>query len=64
MEKVFEVRFWNAADVNIKVCGKYSHPFPTYKDAWHAACAMLATAVRVGAIEMDINNDFYPIEED
>lgn len=57
------VRFWNMADENIKVCGKYSHYFDTFDDAMESANAMLKAAVKNGAIGMDINNEFYSIEQ-
>ena len=61
---MYTVRFWNKANECINVGGKYLHYFDTYADAWDAANAMLATAHKCGAVEMDINNDFYPIIED
>lgn len=62
--KVFTVRFWNAADECINVGGKYGHDFDTFEDAWNAANALLLAAHKKGAVEMDINNDFYPIIEE
>lgn len=64
MKNVYEVRFWNIADENIKVAGKYSHSFDTFEDAWEAANALLKAAYKNGAVAMDINNDFWPIEND
>lgn len=61
---IFTVRFWNAADENIPVAGKYGHDFDTFEKAWSAANAFLITAFNHGAIEMSINDDFYPIIED
>lgn len=60
----YEVRFWNAANECIKVGGKYSHVFDTFEDAWDSANALLKAAVRLGAVEMDINNSFYEIVDD
>lgn len=61
---MYTVRFWNRADECIMVAGSYQHNFETYKDAWNGANALLITAHSKGAVEMDINNDFYPIIED
>ena len=60
----FSVRFWNEADENIKVFGQYRHEFATFADAWNAANAMLEAAYRLGAVSMDINNDYWPIEDE
>lgn len=60
----YTVRFWNVANENIMVGGKYSHDFVTWSDAWEAAKAMLASAHKSGAVEMDINNVFHPIIDD
>lgn len=61
MMQGFTVRFWNAADECINVGGKYGHDFDAFEDAWNAANALLLAAHKMGAVEMDINNDFYPI---
>ena len=61
---MFTVRFWNKANECIKICGKYSHTFDTYEDAWDAANALIKKAHKLGAVEVDINNSFYPIVED
>lgn len=61
---MFTVRFWNIADTNIMVAGKFSHDFDTWEDAWNGANALLLSAHKLGAVEMDINNEFYPIIED
>ena len=61
---MFEVRFWNTMNECIKVGGKYSHVFDTFGDAWDAANAFLKYAEEHGAVEMDINNDFYVIVQD
>ena len=60
----YTVRFWNEANECIHVCGNYSHSFPSWEDAWSAANAMINIAASKGANAMDINNDFYPIEDD
>lgn len=60
---VFTLRFWNRANENIRVGGKYSHDFDTFQDAWDAAEALLRAAHKLGATEMDINNDYYFILE-
>ena len=64
MKYSFAVRFWNIRGENIKVGGKYSHEFDTLADAWDAAHALLIAAHKHGAVEMDINNAFYPIVAD
>lgn len=64
MKNLYEIRFWNIAGENIRVAGKYSHAFDNREDAWNATNALLLHAHKIGAVEMDINNDFYPIEED
>lgn len=56
---VFTLRFWNRANENIRVGGKYSHDFDTFQDAWDAAEALLRAAHKLDATEMDINNDYY-----
>lgn len=61
--RFYTVRFWNQANENIKIAGKYSHTFSTEEDAWNAANALLLSAYKNGADAMDINNDFYAIEE-
>ena len=61
---MYTVRFWNVADENIKVGGRYAHNFNTMADAWNAANALLKSAYNKGAVDMDINNSFYPIIED
>ena len=60
---MFNVRFWNKADENIRVGGKYSHEFETYEDAMDGANALLINAHKHGAVEMDINNEFFDIIE-
>lgn len=57
------VRFWNKANENIRIGGKYSHYFDTFEDAMDSANALLKVAVKNGAVEMDINNKFYSIEQ-
>lgn len=64
MSDIYEIRFWNIADENIMVGGKYSHSFNTEKDAWNGANALLLSAYKKGAVLMDMNNVFYPIVED
>jgi len=61
--KTYEVRFWNSANECIKVGGKYSHSFNSFEDAMESAEALLASAFKNGAVEMDINNEFYSIEK-
>ncbi len=60
---MFRVRFWNEADENIKVAGRFAFEFDAKEDAWYAANALLQCAHDLGAVAMDINNEFYPIEE-
>lgn len=60
----YEVRFWNKWGECIKIGGKYSHAFETYQDAWDGANALLISAHKKHAVEMDINNEFFPIIED
>ena len=64
MAKVFNVRFWNAASECIKVGAGYNHFFDSINDAWDYANFMLARAYKKGAVEIDINNDFFPIVAD
>ena len=68
MKDIYEIRFWGSHDgsvmENIKVGGKYSHAFDTWQDAWDAANALLKSACRKGAEQMDINNKFYSIVDD
>lgn len=60
--RMFSVRFWNIAGENIKVGGKYMYEgYSTFMDAWESANALLKSAVKNGAVEMDINNKFYQI---
>lgn len=59
----YSLRFWNKANECIRVGGKYEHVFDTSEDAFNAANAFLISAVKSGAVEMDINNDFYEIIE-
>ena len=59
-----EFRFWNAGGENIKVAGKYSHVADTESDAKSNAEALLISASKAGAIEVDFNNVFYDIVDD
>lgn len=61
---MYTIRFWNAANENIMIAGKYSHDYESYEDAWNAANAFLINAVKHGAVEVDINNVFFPIIDD
>lgn len=61
---VYAVRFWNIADENIKVGGKYMYEFDTFENAWEAANTLLVNAYKCGAVEMDIDGTFFPIVED
>ena len=61
---MFTVRFWNSSGECIQICGKYHLTFDTYEDAWDAANALVKEAHKQGAVEMDINNSFYPIIKD
>ena len=61
---MYTIRFWNRANENIMVGGKYSHTFNTPEEAWDSANALLISAVRYGAVEMDMNNEFYEIIND
>lgn len=60
----YSIRFWNKACECINVGGKYSHEYETFSDAWDAANALIISAYNSGAVEMDINNEFYPIIDD
>lgn len=60
----YTIRFWNIAGENIKVAGKYSFDFGTRESAMMGAEALLLRAYKLGAVEMDLNNEFYPIVED
>ena len=62
--KVYCVRFWNKANECIRVGGKYWHEFDSEEEAMQGANALLRAAVRAGAVEADINNKFYAIEDD
>ena len=64
MKNIYEVRFWNTYGENIKVGGKYAHGFDSIADAWDAAHALLNSAHKHGAVQMDINNFFHPIIAD
>lgn len=64
MKKDCEVRFWNAMNENIMVCGKYSHFFYTEDEALCWATDILPWAYALGAREMDINCEVYPIIAD
>ena len=61
---MYTVRFWNKANECVKVGGKYNHDFDSYDDAMDAANALVKSAYKIGAVQMDINNDFYPIISD
>ena len=61
---MYEVRWWNIANECISVSGKYSMAFDTFEDAWDAAKALVKSAVKSGAQEMSINNQFYMILDD
>lgn len=61
---MYAIRFWNKANECIRVGGKFMHEFDTWQDAWDAANAMIQSAHNHGAVEMDINNEFYDIYED
>ena len=61
---MFTVRFWNKSSECVMVKGKYLHEFLTWNDAWETTKELLLDAFKVGAIEVDINNRFFPIVED
>lgn len=62
---MFEIRFWNSDGACVEVGGKYSRSFESYDDAWESAEALLKYAYEQrGAVEMDINGDFYWIYDD
>lgn len=63
-KETYVVRFWNEANECIWVGGKYGHEFNTYSDAWNAANALLIAAHNSGAVEVDINNEFFQILDD
>lgn len=58
---MYAVRFWNASGECIKVGEKYHREFKTKEDALNAANDLLLSAHLRGAVEMDINNEFYDI---
>ena len=58
---MYDVRFWNASGECIKVGEKYHREFKTKEDALNAANDLLFSAHLCGAVEMDINNEFYDI---
>lgn len=60
---MYTIRFWNIANECIMIGGRYSHIFETFEDAWESANALLVNAYSNGATQMDINNEFYDIEE-
>ena len=56
------IRFWNIADENIAVCGQYTFKhYGTVEETEEMAQALLNSAVELGAIELDIDNNFYTI---
>lgn len=61
---MFTIRFWNSANENICVGGKYSHDFFSLEDAWDGAYALVESAYKLGAVAMDINNEFWNILDD
>lgn len=64
MAKMICFRFWNAAGENIRVVGQYNHFAYTLDEAREYAEALLQNAVKLGAVEVDFDNDFYAIEND
>ena len=64
MEKTYDVRFWNKANECIRIGGKFVHTFDTLDDAMDAANALVKEAHKLGAVEMDINDELYEIKED
>ena len=64
MSKTYTVRFWNRAGENIKVGGKYMHDFDSFADAMESGNALCKAAWGAGAVEADINNEFYPIVDE
>lgn len=61
---MYTVRFWNEANECIRIAGQFGHDFDNWQDAWNAANAFMKGAYELGAVEMDINNEFYEIIED
>lgn len=64
MKKMITIRFWNVANECINVGGRYLHYAETEADAWNMATALLKAAHRKGAVEMDMDNQFYQIIDD
>lgn len=64
MRDVYTVRFWNEADECIIFDGHSQFIAYSFDDAFNLAYALLGMAVAHGAVEMDINNSFYPIIDD
>lgn len=58
------LRFWNIANENIQVDGSYCFTCDGLKEAEDLAESLKDKAIGLGAIWMDINNDFYCINED
>lgn len=58
------LRFWNSANECVLVAGKYMHECETFEDAFEMANAFLKSAYKKGAVELDINNEFYDIVND
>ena len=61
---MYTLRFWNKANECIEVGGRYSHDFDTKDDAFNVAYALIKSAHKKGAVEIDIDNEFYSIIED
>lgn len=63
-KQIYTVRFWNVANECMNIDGLYMHSFDSYENAWNGAVAMLERAYNLGAVEMDINNEFFDIVND
>ena len=61
---MYYLRFWNIANENIKVAGQYCFACETEEEAEALAESLYKKAVELGAIWLDINNDFYCINEE
>lgn len=57
-------RFWNSAGEDIRVGGHYNHFAYTMDDAKENAEALLISAVKLGATEVDFDGTFYDIVND
>lgn len=70
MEDIYTVRFWNSYNECLPVFGSdlcysdYAYDTHTFEQALEIANKWLEEAHKMGAVEMSINGDLYPIIED